>query len=92
MAPKVKAGFFGCCHTRCRQASRAPVVAPPAAYLAVPELRLTRLDQTHRRLDENRYAYAAPAFGYGAIPDVFCQPVSCFTIPAGSKRCPDPFA
>jgi hypothetical protein len=39
----------------------------PAAYLAFPELRLTRLDQTYRRLDENRYAYAAPAFGYKAI-------------------------
>jgi hypothetical protein len=39
----------------------------PAAYLAFPELRLTRLDQTYRRLDENRYAYAAPAFGYEAI-------------------------
>ncbi|MEI9404324.1 putative glycolipid-binding domain-containing protein [Mesorhizobium argentiipisi] len=39
----------------------------PAAYLAFPELRLTRLDQTYRRLDENRYAYAALAFGYEAI-------------------------
>lgn len=38
----------------------------PAAYLAFPELRLTRLDQTYRRLDESRYAYAAPAFGYEA--------------------------
>jgi hypothetical protein len=39
----------------------------PAAYLAFPELRLTRLDQTYKRLDENRYAYAAPAFGYEAV-------------------------
>ncbi|ARP67634.1 hypothetical protein A9K65_008225 [Mesorhizobium sp. WSM1497] len=36
----------------------------PAAYLTFPELRLVRLDQTYRRLDTVRYAYAAPVFGY----------------------------
>lgn len=39
----------------------------PAAYLAFPELRLMRLDQTYRRLDAVRYAYAAPVFGYDAV-------------------------
>ncbi|WP_189476037.1 hypothetical protein [Mesorhizobium sp. M2A.F.Ca.ET.043.05.1.1] len=28
------------------------------------------LDQTYRRLDENRYAYSAPMFGYEAVLDV----------------------
>ena len=39
----------------------------PAAYLAFPELRLTRLEQSYQRLDEGRYAYAAPMFGYNAV-------------------------
>lgn len=39
----------------------------PAAYLAFPQLELVRLDQTYRRLDESRYAYAASAFGYEAV-------------------------
>ncbi|RUU06397.1 hypothetical protein EOD23_13930 [Mesorhizobium sp. USDA-HM6] len=42
----------------------------PAAYLAFPELRLERLDQTYRRLDDNRYAYAAPTFGYDEVLEV----------------------
>ncbi|TGV63385.1 hypothetical protein EN792_071655, partial [Mesorhizobium sp. M00.F.Ca.ET.149.01.1.1] len=29
-----------------------------------------RLDQTYRRLDESRYPYAAPMFGYEAVLDV----------------------
>ncbi|MGX5840151.1 putative glycolipid-binding domain-containing protein [Mesorhizobium sp. ArgA1] len=36
----------------------------PAAYLTFPELRLTRLEQSYKRLDKVRYAYAAPLFGY----------------------------
>jgi hypothetical protein len=39
----------------------------PAAYLAFPELRLERLDQNYRRLDDGRYAYAAPKFGYDQV-------------------------
>lgn len=39
----------------------------PAAYMALPELRLERLDQSYRRLDGSRYAYAAPKFGYDAV-------------------------
>ncbi|RWC44640.1 putative glycolipid-binding domain-containing protein [Mesorhizobium sp.] len=42
----------------------------PAAYLTFPELRLVRLDQTYRRLETVRYAYAAPMFGYDEILDV----------------------
>ncbi|KUM25226.1 hypothetical protein AU467_04485 [Mesorhizobium loti] len=42
----------------------------PAAYLAFPELRLERLDQTYRRLDGTRYAYAAPAFDYDEVLEV----------------------
>ncbi|WP_457150477.1 putative glycolipid-binding domain-containing protein [Mesorhizobium sp. P5_C1] len=42
----------------------------PAAYLTFPELRLVRLDQTYRRLDTVRYAYAAPMFGYDEVLDV----------------------
>jgi len=42
----------------------------PAAYLAFPEIRLVRLEQTYRRLDETRYAYAAPMFGYDAVLEV----------------------
>ncbi|RWA71725.1 MAG: hypothetical protein E5X49_12990 [Mesorhizobium sp.] len=42
----------------------------PAAYLAFPELKLERLDQTYRRLDDTRYAYAAPAFGYDEVLEV----------------------
>lgn len=36
----------------------------PAAYLAFPELRLDRLDQTYRRTGENAFAYAAPVYDY----------------------------
>ena len=39
----------------------------PAAYLTFPELRLTRLEQSYQRLDEARYAYVAPMFGYDDI-------------------------
>ena len=39
----------------------------PAAYLTFPELRLTRLEQSYQRLDDGRYAYAAPMFGYTAV-------------------------
>ena len=42
----------------------------PAAYPAFPELKLMRLDQTYRRVDEQRYAYAAPMFGYDAVLEV----------------------
>jgi hypothetical protein len=42
----------------------------PAAYLTFPELKLMRLEQTYRRLDEARYAYAAPMFGYDEILEV----------------------
>ncbi|MER9300131.1 putative glycolipid-binding domain-containing protein [Mesorhizobium sp. M0621] len=42
----------------------------PAAYLTFPELRLVRLDQTYRRLDTVRYAYAAPMFGYDEVLEV----------------------
>ncbi|TIO06262.1 putative glycolipid-binding domain-containing protein [Mesorhizobium sp.] len=42
----------------------------PAAYLTFPELRLVRLEQTYRRLDGTRYAYAAPMFGYDEILEV----------------------
>ncbi|TGQ46046.1 hypothetical protein EN859_006150 [Mesorhizobium sp. M00.F.Ca.ET.216.01.1.1] len=42
----------------------------PAAYLTFPELRLVRLEQTYRRLDEARYAYAALMFGYDEIMEV----------------------
>ncbi|AZO21554.1 MULTISPECIES: putative glycolipid-binding domain-containing protein [unclassified Mesorhizobium] len=42
----------------------------PAAYLAFPELRLERLDQTYSRLDDTRYAYAAPKFGYHQVLEV----------------------
>nr|WP_246672625.1 putative glycolipid-binding domain-containing protein [Mesorhizobium sp. B2-3-11] len=39
----------------------------PAAYLTFPRLELVRLEQTYRRLDETRYAYAAPLFSYDEI-------------------------
>lgn len=42
----------------------------PAAYLTFPALELVRLEQSYRRLDETRYAYAAPMFGYEEILDV----------------------
>jgi len=45
-------------------------IPAPAAYLAFPELRLERLDQTYCRLDNNRYAYAAPKFGYDQVLEV----------------------
>lgn len=49
----------------------ACMAAPaPAAYLAFPELRLMRLEQTYRRIDECRYAYDAPMFGYDAVLEV----------------------
>ena len=44
--------------------------AAPAAYLAFPALRLEQLDQSYRRLDASRYAYAAPRFGYEAVLEV----------------------
>ncbi|WP_363293489.1 putative glycolipid-binding domain-containing protein [Mesorhizobium sp.] len=49
----------------------------PAAYLAFPQLEFVRLDQTYRRLDENRYAYTAPVFGYEAVLDV--SPIDLWT-------------
>ena len=42
-------------------------ISAPATYLAFPELRLERLDQTYRHLDDTRYAYAAPKFGYDQV-------------------------
>ncbi|MER9304627.1 putative glycolipid-binding domain-containing protein [Mesorhizobium sp. M0293] len=42
----------------------------PAAYLTFPELKLVRLEQSYRRLDEVRYAYAAPMFGYDEVLEV----------------------
>ena len=42
----------------------------PAAYLTFPELRLTRLEQSYRRVDKLRYAYAAPLFSYDDILEV----------------------
>jgi len=42
----------------------------PAAYLTVPELRLTRLTQTYRRLGEVRYHYESPAFSYAEVLEV----------------------
>ncbi|MDX8538056.1 putative glycolipid-binding domain-containing protein [Mesorhizobium abyssinicae] len=42
----------------------------PAAYLGFPELRLMRLEQSYRRLDDTRYGYDAPMFGYNAILEV----------------------
>lgn len=42
-------------------------IAAPGAYLAFPELRLDLLEQSYRRLDGARYAYAAPRFGYEGI-------------------------
>lgn len=38
----------------------------PAAYYLEFTTALGRLDQTYRRLDENRYAYESPAHGYRA--------------------------
>ncbi|CCV11383.1 putative glycolipid-binding domain-containing protein [Mesorhizobium sp. STM 4661] len=42
----------------------------PAAYLTFPELKLVRLEQTYRRLDEARYAYAAPLYDYNEVLEV----------------------
>ncbi|MER8463681.1 putative glycolipid-binding domain-containing protein [Mesorhizobium sp. M1409] len=42
----------------------------PAAYLTFPEIKLVRLEQSYRRLDEARYAYAAPMFGYDKVLEV----------------------
>ncbi|WP_352727989.1 putative glycolipid-binding domain-containing protein [Mesorhizobium sp. M0276] len=42
----------------------------PAAYLTFPELKLARLEQSYRRLDEARYAYVAPMFGYDGVLQV----------------------
>ena len=39
----------------------------PASYLPFPDPRLERLEQTYRRLDARRYAYAAPAYGYDDV-------------------------
>lgn len=41
-----------------------------AAYLNVPATRLTRLEQSYRRLDRTRYAYESPASGYAATLEV----------------------
>jgi hypothetical protein len=47
----------------------------PAAYLAFPELRLERLEQTYRRIDETRYHYVARRYDYDDVlvvsPDGF---------------------
>lgn len=42
----------------------------PAAYLAFPELRLERLEQTYRRIDATKYAYTASAHGYDDVLEV----------------------
>ncbi|MER9944336.1 putative glycolipid-binding domain-containing protein [Mesorhizobium sp. M0092] len=42
----------------------------PAAYLTFPDLRLTHLEQTYRRVDAAHYAYAAPLFGYNEMLEV----------------------
>lgn len=42
----------------------------PAAYLSFPALEMVPLEQTYRRLDERRYAYSAPVYGYDEILDV----------------------
>ncbi|BAB50328.1 putative glycolipid-binding domain-containing protein [Mesorhizobium japonicum] len=39
----------------------------PAAYLSFPTLEMVLLEQSYRRLDETRYAYSAPVFGYDEI-------------------------
>ena len=39
----------------------------PAAYVAFPELRMDRLEQTYARLDSHRYRYTAPAYGYDDV-------------------------
>jgi hypothetical protein len=39
----------------------------PAAWLAFPEFKLMRLDQVYRRLDQTRYAYQSPNFGYAEV-------------------------
>jgi uncharacterized protein len=38
----------------------------PAAYLAFPDLRMTKLEQTYVRTGRNQYDYEAPRFGYRA--------------------------
>jgi uncharacterized protein len=47
----------------------------PAAYLVFPELRLERIEQSYRRLDESRYHYTSPAYDYDEVlvvsPDGF---------------------
>ncbi|WP_167484045.1 putative glycolipid-binding domain-containing protein [Mesorhizobium tamadayense] len=55
-----------------RRLDRRPGISTPApaAYLAFPELRLERLDQTYRRLDDTRCAYAAPKFGYDEVLEI----------------------
>ncbi|WP_245428948.1 hypothetical protein [Mesorhizobium sp. WSM3860] len=40
---------------------------PAPRSSAFPESRLERLDQPYRRLDDTRYAYAAPKFGYEVL-------------------------
>ena len=43
----------------------------PALYVRAPDLRIERLDQSYRRLEDDgshrRYHYASPAFGYEAV-------------------------
>lgn len=39
----------------------------PAAYLSFPTLEMVLLEQSYRRLDQTRYAYSAPLFGYDEI-------------------------
>jgi hypothetical protein len=38
----------------------------PAVYVRAVDLRVERLEQTYRRLDERRYDYESPAFGFRA--------------------------
>jgi uncharacterized protein len=44
--------------------------AAPAAYLAFPELRMQRLEQTYRRLDATKYNYIANVYGYDDVLEV----------------------
>lgn len=42
----------------------------PAVYLEFPDPRLDRLEQTYERLEEARYRYTSPAYGYDEILEV----------------------
>lgn len=42
----------------------------PAVYLEFPAARLDHLKQTYERLDEARYRYTSPAYGYDEILEV----------------------